>query len=68
MNILCVGSCLFLLYLIVTAVLIYRDPTQERMGRLLRLVLAPAVVALAVITVVSLIGIGPFITPMPADD
>lgn len=66
MNILCVGSCIFL-YFVVTAVLVYRDPTQERMGRLLRLVLAPAVVALAVITVVSLIGIGPFITPMPAD-
>ena len=62
----CFGICLFL-YFVVTAILVYRDPTQERMVRPLRWVLMPAVFALAVIIVVPLIGIRPFITPIPAD-
>lgn len=57
-----------LVYLFLSAIFLYRDPTQENMSRHLRWILMPAVLIFAVVTVLPLIGIGPFFTPMPADD
>lgn len=58
----------FLVYLVLSAIFLYQDPTQERMSRPFFWSLIPAIILFFVVIVLPMIGISPFLTPMPADD